>query len=149
MTHLYSEAFAEAQTGFREGGVPVGAALTREGTLISRGHNRRVQHGDPTAHAEIDCLRAAGLQTSYADTTLYTTHVPCYLCTGAILLFGIPYVVVGDAQSFPGEPSLQLLREHGVNVEILDDAPTHTQMAEFIRLHPDIWAADTGRVPTS
>ncbi len=141
----YSVALEEAKTGFAEGGIPVGAALVRRGAVLASGRNRRIQQGDPTAHAEIDCLRAAGVQQTYSDVVLYTTHTPCPLCTGAILLFAIPHVVVGDARSFAGEQSLKALRDAGVRVEILNDATANEQMSEFASRHPDIWAADTGQ----
>lgn len=133
-------ALQEAQNGYVEGGVPVGAVLTIGGEIIGRGHNRRVQQGDPTAHGEIDCLRQAGRCRSYAGATLYTTLSPCLLCTGAILQFKIPRVVVGEARNFAG--NLDLLRERGVDTLVLDDASCIDLMRRFIQERPAVWAED-------
>ena len=136
----YGVAHDEAATGLAEGGVPVGAALVRDGVVVASGRNRRVQEGDPIAHGEMNCLRVAGRQRTYADTTLFTTLAPCMMCTGAILQFGIPRVVVGEARSFDG--NLGLLVDAGVDVVLLDHAPSAALMAEFVATSPAIWAED-------
>jgi cytosine/creatinine deaminase len=140
----YLAALEEAHAGSREGGIPIGSSLVRKGAVIGRGHNLRVQSSDPTAHAEIACLRNAGRQRSYADTALYTTLAPCHLCTGAVLLFGIPRVVVGEMHTFDGEGSLLLLRDRGVEVEIIDDPEARTLLSDFIVRNPDVWDEDIG-----
>jgi cytosine deaminase len=136
------EAVAEAKVSLSEGGIPIGSILVRDGTIIGRGHNRRVQNGDPTAHAEIDCLRNAGRQASYKGTVLYSTLMPCHLCAGAIVQFGIEYVVAGEATNFKG--AKHFLRDHWVQVEDLEDAECEQLLAEYIRQHPDVWKEDIG-----
>ena len=141
--HRFMEAaLEEAQLGLREGGIPIGSVLVRAGEIIGRGHNRRVQHGDPMAHAEIDCLQRAGLQRSYRDTMLYSTLSPCYLCSGAAVQFGIPTVVIGEARTFCGAP--EFLRQHGVEVIDLDLPECYELMARFIDHHPQLWNEDIG-----
>jgi cytosine deaminase len=122
--------------------VPVGAVLAAGGRLIASGHNERVQRGDPVAHGEIACLRNAGRRPSYAGTTLYTTLSPCPMCTGAILLFQIPRVVVGEARTFAGD--LDFLRSRGVTVELLDDPACAALMEEFQARYPEVWSEDIG-----
>src|SRR5262245_27573144 len=122
-------ALGEARSSLDAGGVPVGAALAGAGGLVASGHNERVQLGDPIAHGEIACLRNAGRQPSYQGMTLYTTLSPCQMCSGAILLFQIPRVVVGEATTFAGD--LAFLRNHGVAVVLLDDARWTAGMQEF------------------
>src|SRR6202167_4244804 len=122
-------ALGQARVGLEAGGVPVGAVLAAQGQLVAAGHNERVQRGDPVAHGEIACLRNAGRRPSYADTTLYTTLSPCQMCTGAILLFQIPRVVVGEARTFPGD--LEFLRGQGVEIVLLDDSACIAAMEEF------------------
>ncbi len=143
-------AFEEAEKSASHGGIPSGAVLVRSGRIIGRGHNRRVQRGDPMAHAEIDCLTNAARQKTYKDTVLYTTLMPCFLCTGAILQFGIPKVIVGDSTNFPGgqcshTTSPQLLKECGVEVVDVHDPRCQDMMANFIRQHGDLWNEDIGR----
>jgi cytosine deaminase len=136
-------ALAEAQTGFDEGGVPVGAVLLgAEGRLLGRGHNRRVQEGDPIAHGEMDCLRRVGRMPSYAGTTLYTTLTPCMMCAGTIVQFGISRVVIGENRSFAGNEDF--LRSRGVGVTVLDDPACHALMQRFQREKPAVWAEDVG-----
>jgi cytosine deaminase len=136
-------AFAEAETGFREGGVPVGAALVgADGQVIATGRNRRVQAGDPIAHGEMDCLRRAGRQRSYAGTTLFTTLTPCMMCAGTIVQFGIPRVVIGENRSFAGNEDF--LRSRGVAVTVLDDPACHALMQRFQRECAETWAEDIG-----
>ncbi|MBU8540106.1 nucleoside deaminase [Falsiroseomonas tokyonensis] len=139
-------ALAQAQTGFEEGGVPVGAVLVGvEGRLLGAGRNRRVQQNDPIAHGEMDCLRRVGRLRSYAGTTLYTTLTPCMMCTGTILQFGIPRVVIGENRSFAGNEGF--LRERGVKVTVLDDPACAALMQRFQRERPEVWAEDIGEVP--
>ncbi|WP_411734551.1 nucleoside deaminase [Paeniglutamicibacter sp.] len=138
----YASALEHARLGAAEGGVPIGSSLFADGTKIGAGHNRRVQKGDPTAHGEIDALRNAGRRASYAATTLYSTLAPCALCSGAIIQFGIPRVVVGESRNFPGE--LELLRARGVEVIVIDDPQATELMADFISQHPRLWNEDIG-----
>jgi cytosine deaminase len=135
-------ALAEARSSLAAGGVPVGAALAEGGRLLASGHNERVQLGDPIAHGEMSCLRAAGRQRSYAGMTLYTTLSPCQMCTGAVLLFQIPRVVVGEAATFAGD--LPFLRSHGVEVVLLGDERCIAVMAEFQQRYPEVWSEDIG-----
>ena len=139
---LMALALRQARVSLDAGGVPVGAILAAGGEVLAAGHNERVQRGDPVAHGEIACLRNAGRRPSYADTTLYTTLSPCPLCTGAILLFQIPRVVVGEARTFPGD--LDFLRARGVRVVLLDDADCAAVMAEFQARYPEVWSEDIG-----
>ena len=140
-------ALAQARISLDGGGVPVGAVLASGGAgqgrqLIAAGHNERVQRGDPVAHGEISCLRNAGRRPSYLDTTLYTTLSPCQMCTGAILLFQIPRVVVGEAQTFAGD--LPFLADRGVEIVLLDDEGCMAAMQEFQRRYPQVWSEDIG-----
>src|SRR4249919_2771098 len=135
-------ALHQAQVSLDAGGVPVGAALAAGGQLIAAGHNERVQGGDPVAHGEISCLRNAGRRPSYLDTTLYTTLSPCQMCTGAILLFQIPRVVVGEAETFAGD--LPFLTDRGVEIVLLDDEGCMAAMQEFQTRYPQIWSEDIG-----
>lgn len=133
-------AYDEARAGFDEGGCPIGSVLAEGDRLIAQGRNKRVQEGDPIAHGEMDCLRRAGRQKSYRRMTLYTSLSPCMMCSGAILQFGIPRVVIGEATNFPGNPDL--LRRHGVEVVMADDPDCIALMARFIRERPELWAED-------
>lgn len=133
-------AYRQAKKSYDEGGLPIGAVMVVAGEVIAAGHNRRVQDGDPTAHGEMDCFRAAGRRARYDDVTLYTTLSPCMMCTGTVLQFGVPRVVVGEARNFPGNPDL--LREHGVDVRILDHEPCIELMRRFIRERPELWDED-------
>ena len=140
-------ALAQARISLDGGGVPVGAVLASGGAgqdrqLIAAGHNERVQRGDPIAHGEIACFRNAGRQPSYQDMTLYTTLSPCQMCTGAILLFQIPRVVVGEAETFAGD--LGFLTDRGVEIVLLDDEGCMAAMQEFQRRYPEIWSEDIG-----
>ncbi len=133
-------AYAEAKAGYDEGGLPIGAILTENGEIIGRGHNRRVQEGDPIAHGEMDCLRRTGRRRSYGAVTMYTTLSPCMMCTGTILQFGIPRVVVGEDKNFDG--NIPFLSERGVEVALLQDPACIELMGRFIREHPEIWNED-------
>ncbi len=135
-------ALREARASLDAGGVPVGAALAEGDRLVASGHNERVQQGDPIAHGEIACLRNAGRQRSYRDMTIYTTLSPCPMCTGAVLLFQIPRVVVGEATTFAGD--LDFLASHGVDVVLLDDERCTAVMREFQERYPEVWSEDIG-----
>jgi len=136
----FEAAYQAAQKSLREGGIPIGAALARGGEIIATGHNKRVQHGDPIAHGEMSALRAAGRQRTYRDTVLYTTLAPCAMCTGTIIQFKIPKVVVGEAETYPGE--FDLLRSRGVEVVVLEDRRCVAMMQTFQRNHAELWAED-------
>ena len=140
-------ALGQARVSLAAGGVPVGAVLAADSAgqgwqVVAAGHNERVQRGDPVAHGEIACLRNAGRRPSYHDTTLYTTLSPCQMCSGAILLFQIPRVVVGEAETFEGD--LGFLVEHGVEVVLLEDPDCVAVMEEFQRRYPEVWSEDIG-----
>jgi len=139
---IFEEAYRQARTSLDEHGIPIGAALGLDGTLIASGHNERVQNGDPIAHGEIACLRNAGRRRDYRQMTLFTTLAPCDMCTGAILLFGIPRVVVGEAQTFPG--MLDYLISRGVAVTLLNDDRCVALMREFQQRFPEVWREDIG-----
>jgi creatinine deaminase len=138
-------ALEEAREGLREGGIPIGSVLVHGDRPLGRGHNRRVQAGSVVLHAEMDALERAGRQPAavYRECTLYTTLSPCAMCTGAILLYGIPRVVIGENRTFMGEE--ELLRSRGVAVEVLGDAACERLLAGFIRAHPALWDEDIGR----
>jgi cytosine deaminase len=138
-----SAAIAEARKGLKEGGIPIGSVLVKGNKIIAAGHNKRVQDDDPVAHAEIDCLKNAGRIGSYKDTILYSTLMPCYLCAGAVVQFGIKKVVAGESRTFPGAQSFMM--EYGVEVIDLDDKECYTLMQEFIRENPDLWNEDLGK----
>jgi creatinine deaminase len=135
-------ALGQARDGLESGGVPVGAVLAAGGQVIAAGHNERVQRGDPVAHGEIACLRNAGRRPSYHDTVLYTTLSPCQMCSGAILLFQIPRVVVGEAETFAGD--LGFLADRGVEIVLLDDQDCVAAMREFQQRFPEVWSEDIG-----
>ncbi|QDI76261.1 nucleoside deaminase [Leisingera aquaemixtae] len=130
----------EAKAGFDEGGCPIGSVLARGGQVVAQGRNQRVQMGDPIAHGEMDALRKAGRQTSYRDTVLYTSLSPCMMCSGTIVQFGIPRVVIGDTQNFGGNE--EFLRARGVEVVIAEDPDCIALMQRFIREKPELWAED-------
>jgi len=141
---LLAHALAEARRGRDEGGVPIGAALVVDGEVIAVGHNRRVQEASAILHGETDCLEAAGRLPAgvYARATMVTTLSPCDMCTGAILLYKIPTVVIGENRTFLGGE--ELLRARGVDVVVLDDAECIALMAEFIAREPGLWREDIG-----
>lgn len=141
---LLREAIAEARAGLREGGLPIGSVLAdREGRVVARGHNLRVQSGDPTAHAETVCIRNAGRRRDWPELTLFSTLSPCIMCTGTTLLYRIPRVVVGENRNFMGAEDL--FRQRGVNLVVLDDLECVQMMKEFIRTHSELWNEDIGR----
>lgn len=136
-------AIAEARQGLAEGGVPIGAALfDRQGNLLGRGHNRRVQEADPSVHAETDAFRKAGRRRSYHDTIMVTTLAPCWYCSGLVRQFNIGTVVVGETENFQG--GLDWLREHGVEVIDLRSQECMRMLSEFVAVHPEIWFEDIG-----
>ncbi len=144
MDEFMQAAIAEAQAGFDEGGIPIGSVIVHQGRIIGRGHNRRVQKGSPTLHGEMDAFENAGRQPAsvYRECTLYTTLSPCSMCSGAILLYGIPRVVIGENRSFLGEEAL--LRSRGVELTVLDDPTCIELMARLMREKPKLWNEDIG-----
>jgi len=134
------EAADEARRGLSEGGIPIGSVLVRGGKIIGRGHNQRVQKGSAILHGEMDCLMNAGRQTTYRDTVIYSTLSPCMMCSGTIVQFKIPQVIVGEAVNFPGAP--EFLRSHGITVEILNDPELVEMMGDFIKAHLGLWNED-------
>jgi len=133
----------QAEKSYAEGGIPVGSILVRGGDIVGQGHNRRVQQGNPILHGEMDCLLHAGRQHSYRDTTLYTTLSPCLMCSGTIVQFSIPRVIIGENKTFGGNEDF--LRSRGVDVTVLNDVGCRRLMGEFIREYPEIWAEDIGK----
>ncbi len=147
MNELYEKMLAvaleEARHGLVEGGIPIGAAMfTRAGELVSRGHNRRVQHGDPSLHAETDAFRRAGRQASYRNLVMVTTLAPCWYCTGLVRQFRIGTVVVGESRTFSG--GIDWLRENGIEVIDLDNRECRELLAGYIAAHPEVWNEDIG-----
>jgi cytosine deaminase len=136
-------ALEEARKGWDEGGIPIGSVLVKGGVIVGRGHNRRVQQGDPMAHAEIDCLRNAGRVGRYDGTVLYSTLMPCYLCAGAAVQFGIPKVVAGESVTFPGAKDLLLSK--GVEVVDAADPDCIALMRRLIQEKPALWNEDIGK----
>ncbi len=137
-------AIEEAELGLREGGIPIGSVLVHGGRILGRGHNRRVQQGSAIRHGEMDALENAGRQPAsvYRESVIYTTLSPCAMCSGAMLLYGIPRVVVGENTTFMGEETL--LRSRGVTVDVLQDPRCIRLMEEFIRASPGLWNEDIG-----
>src|SRR5580704_18294903 len=141
---LLRAAIEEARQGLAEGGLPIGSVLAdRRGLIVARGHNLRVQTGDPTAHAEMVCLRNAGRRRNWPELTLVSTLSPCIMCTGTTLLYRIPRVVIGENQNFLGAEDL--FGERGVSLVVLNDADCIQMMRDFIRARPDLWNEDIGR----
>ncbi len=139
-SELFRLAYKQAEKSFHEGGLPIGAVLADGGSLISEGHNCRVQTDDPTAHGEIVCIRNAGRRARYNTLTLYTTLSPCMMCAGTILQFGIPRVIVGEDKNFPG--NINFLQSHGVEVVLMDDEDCIALMRHFIAGNPELWDED-------
>jgi len=137
-------AIAEAEQGLREGGIPIGSVIVWQGRIIGRGHNRRVQEGSAVLHGEMDALENAGRRPAavYREATLYTTLSPCAMCSGAILLYGIRRVIIGENNTFKGEE--ELLKNRGVSLEVRQDSTCIRIMTEFIRTHPELWNEDIG-----
>lgn len=144
MENFLEAAYAEAAAGYAEGGIPIGSVLVYQGRIIGRGHNRRVQKGSAILHGEMDALENAGRQTAavYRECELYTTLSPCPMCSGTILLYGIPKVVIGENKTFMGEEDL--LRAKGVSVTVADDAACYQLMQQFIEKNPELWNEDIG-----
>ena len=141
---LLQAAIEEAQQGLRQGGLPIGSVLANKaGKIVARGHNLRVQSGDPTAHAETVCIRNAGRRRDWAELTLVSTLSPCIMCTGTALLYRIPRVVIGENRNFLGAEDL--FRHWGVEIIVLSDAECIQLMADFIRTHADLWNEDIGK----
>jgi len=144
MDMFMKAAIDEARKGLGEGGIPIGSILVRKNKIISRGHNKRVQDNDPILHAEIDCLRNAGRLGTYKDTVIYSTLMPCYLCAGAIVQFGIKKVIAGESKTFAG--AKEFMESHGVAVTDLNLAECKQLMKEFIENNPDLWKEDVGEL---
>lgn len=144
MDTFFKIAVDEAKSGLSEGGIPIGSVIVHDGKVLGKGHNRRVQEGSVVLHGEMDALENAGRRSAkiYRESTLYTTLSPCPMCTGAILLYGIPRVIIGENRTFMG--SENLLRENGVEVTVLDDDECIRLMQEFIQANPDLWNEDIG-----
>lgn len=144
MDNFIIEAINEAQKGLIEGGIPIGSVLIKDGKIIGRGHNKRVQENNPMIHAEIDCLMNAGRIGSYKDTILYSTLMPCYLCAGAVVQFGIKKVIAGESKTFPG--AIDFLKSHGVEVIDLNNLECINMMEKFISEKPGLWNEDIGEL---
>ena len=144
MDQFLQAAFEEAQKGYQEGGIPIGSVLVHKGKIIGRGHNKRVQNGSPILHGEMDALENAGRQPAsvYRECTIYTTLSPCPMCSGTILLYGIPRVVVGENKTFMGEE--ELLKSRGVDVTVVDSQECYDLMQQFIQEKPTLWNEDIG-----
>jgi creatinine deaminase len=145
MDPFLAAAIEEAEKGLAEGGIPIGAVLVHQGRVLGRGHNRRVQQGSAVLHGEMDALERAGRHPGrvYRESVMYTTLSPCAMCTGAILLYGIPHVIVGENRTFLGEE--ELLRGRGVRVDVVQEQRCVRLMTEFIAAHPELWYEDIGR----
>lgn len=145
MSAFLDRAIEEAARGRAEGGIPIGAALVHDGEIIGSGHNRRVQQGSAVLHGEIDALERAGRRTAsvYRASVMYTTLSPCAMCSGAILLYGITHVVVGENRTFMGEE--EWLRSRGVRVDVMQEPRCIRMMEEFIAAHPELWNEDIGK----
>lgn len=137
-------AIDEAKKGLEEGGIPIGSVLVKDGKIIGRGHNKRVQENDPVIHAEIDCLMNAGRIGVYKDTILYSTLMPCYLCAGASVQFGIKKVIAGENETFSG--AIEFMESHGIEVVNLNLPECKILMKEFIEKNPELWFEDIGEL---
>ncbi|HEX9262339.1 MAG TPA: nucleoside deaminase [Candidatus Bathyarchaeia archaeon] len=144
MDAFMKAAIDEAKKGLSEGGIPIGSVLAKHGQIIGRGHNRRVQQRDPIMHAEIDCLRNAGRIGKYGETVLYSTLMPCFLCAGAVVQFGIKRVIVGESETFSG--AKEFLVSYGVQVVDLNLDECKQLMKTFIQINPDLWKEDIGEL---
>tara|TARA_Y100000385_G_C13056952_1_gene622480 strand:- start:878 stop:1315 length:438 start_codon:yes stop_codon:yes gene_type:complete len=144
MDQFLQAAIEEAQKGLSEGGIPIGSILVHKDKIIGRGHNRRIQNGSPILHGEMDALENAGRQSAaiYKECTIYTTLSPCSMCSGAIALYEIPKVVIGENQTFMGEE--EWLKSKGINVEVVNNVECINMMQSFIENHPEIWNEDIG-----
>jgi cytosine deaminase len=144
MDIFLEESIIEAQKGLNEGGIPIGSVLVKDGKIIGRGHNKRVQESNPMIHAEIDCLINAGRIGSYKGTNLYSTLMPCYLCAGAVVQFGIKKVIAGESKTFPG--AVEFMKSHGVEVIDLNNSECIEMMEKFISEKPELWNEDIGEL---
>jgi len=138
--HFMQSAYQQALKSYNEGGLPIGAVMVEHNQVIGKGHNRRVQDGDPIAHGEMDCLRHAGRRANYRDVTLFTTLSPCMMCAGTVVQFGIPKVVIGENKTFVG--NIEFLEKHGVDVVLLNDPQCELLMKKFISENPELWGED-------
>lgn len=139
-----TEAIQQAKKSLSEGGIPIGSVLTRNGKIISSGHNKRVQENNPILHGEMDCLNNAGRIGSYKETVIYSTLMPCYMCAGTIVQFGIPKVVIGESKTFSG--ARKFMEDHGVEIIDLNIPECITMMQDFIKNNPKIWNEDIGEL---
>ncbi len=137
-------AIEEAIKGLQEGGIPIGSILVKDGKIIGKGHNKRIQDNDPIMHAEIDCLRNAGRIGRYSESILYSTLMPCYLCAGAVVQFGIKKVIVGESETFAG--AREFMESHGVLVIDLNIDECKQLMSGFIQKYPQVWNEDIGKL---
>ena len=144
MDEFMNAAIDEALTGLKEGGIPIGSVLVKDEKIIGRGHNKRVQDGDPITHAEIDCLRNAGRIGNYKDTVLYSTLMPCYLCAGAVVQFGIKKVYAGENETFAG--AKEFMESMGIEVINLNSEECKEMMRKFIDENPKLWNEDIGEL---
>ena len=146
MDPFLQAAIEEAKAGHREGGIPIGSVLVIDDNIVGRGHNRRVQNGSVVLHAEMDCLENAGRLSpaDYRRSILYSTLSPCDMCSGAVLLYGIPRVVIGENQTFQGPEDY--VRSRGVELEIINDVRCTKMMSDYIQAHPELWNEDIGHV---
>jgi len=142
MDEFMKAAIDEAKKGLAEGGIPIGSVLVKDGKIVGRGHNQRVQKNDPMTHAETDCLRNAGRIGSYKGTILYSTLMPCYMCAGTVVQFNIKKVIVGESKTFAGVP--EFMKQHGVEVIDLNNQECIDMMEKFIREKPELWNEDIG-----
>jgi creatinine deaminase len=144
MDKFMQAAIEEAQKGLAEGGIPIGSVIVHNNKIIGRGHNRRVQNGSPILHGEMDALENAGRQSAqtYKEATIYTTLSPCAMCSGAIILYGISHVVIGENCTFMGEEAL--IKSKGISVEVLQDQQCINFMKDFISTRPELWNEDIG-----
>lgn len=142
MNEFMRAAIDEAKAGLAEKGIPIGSVLVKDGKIVGRGHNKRVQDNDPMTHAEIDCLRNAGRVGSYKGTELYSTLMPCYLCAGAVVQFGIKKVYAGESKTFAG--AKEFMQSHGVEVIDLNSEECINMMNDFIAKNPELWNEDIG-----
>ena len=144
MDAFMKAAIQEAKKGLDEGGIPIGSVLVKDGKIVGQGHNRRVQSNDPIMHAEIDCLRNAGRIGKYEKSVLYSTLMPCFLCAGAVVQFGIKKVIVGESETFDG--AKKFMEEHGVEVIDLNLYECKKLMKKFIQTKPELWKEDIGKL---
>ena len=144
MKNFLQAAIEEAKIGLSENGIPIGSILVKDGKIVGRGHNKRVQDNDPITHAEIDCLRNAGRVGSYKGAVLFSTLMPCYLCAGAVVQFGIKKVYAGESETFSG--AKEFMESHGVEVIDLDNEECKKMMTDFIAANPTLWNEDIGEL---